>query len=82
MINIQEVNIPTKGIANKIRFNVHPFGLSPTNGFRIGYVLTDDNNKYVVGGIINVPQEIYDNWGTDDSYIVNYCLNELKLTAV
>lgn len=82
MINIQEVIVPTKGTANKVDFFIQPFPLSPTEGIQVMFYLTNDQKEHILRGMVKVPQSVYDEWGSDDSHIVNYCLKELNLQAV
>ena len=79
MTNIQPIEIATKGTATKIEIVVMAFKLNPTDGIRMSYQLTDEQNNGLLGGTITIPMTVYEQWGVDDSYIVDYVLNELSL---
>ena len=41
--------------------------------------LRNDDEKILVEGNHSIPKEVIDQWGTDDSYIENYLINDAKV---
>jgi hypothetical protein len=68
---------PTVNIGN-LRISVMNIVLF--NSVSVQAVLFDADNNYIDTKIIVIKDADYLNWGNDDSYIVNYVLNELNLT--
>ena len=81
-MNIQptsNLQIQLEGVATNLEITVNAFSLFPSS--------IDVNwNVYGEGfsksGTITLPQSIIDQWGTDDTIVKNYVLQELNLTEV
>ena len=71
------VQLPLDGTADTIEIIVQPFPLYPTSVNVFWKVSGINTSKE---GIIVIPQSIVDLWGTDDSVVKNYVLQELNLT--
>jgi hypothetical protein len=71
------VQLPLDGTADTIEIIVQPFPLYPTSVNVFWKVSGINTSKE---GIIVIPQSIVDSWGTDDSVVKNYVLQELNLT--
>ncbi len=71
------VQLPLDGTADTIEIIVQPFSLYPTSVNVFWKVSGINTSKE---GIIVIPQSIVDLWGTDDSVVKNYVLQELNLT--
>lgn len=98
MIKIQDVIIPAKGTAKYLNVRVLPFDLEPTTGITLYWALHKEGTdvqivdevetEVVVPGAVllegnlNFPQSEYDNWGTDDSVVTDWAMNELGVTPV
>lgn len=81
MINIEPVVIPTKGTATKLEIRVLTFGLNSTSATTYWSLLTD-TNQVVLDGNLVIPSEVFLNWGTDDSIIEDYVIDELNLVKI
>jgi len=73
------VNFPLDGEANKIDINVNSFGLFPSEISVTWKVYGDTASK---SGVIVLPQSIVDVWGTDDTVVKDYVLQQLGLTEI
>jgi len=94
MIKIQDVIVPTKGTGKYLGVRALTFDITPTNGLSLYWsihvedtVIEDDVEVKkpgitILDGNLNLPQEVYDTWGTDDSHITDWVLNELNLTKI
>ncbi len=90
MIEIQDVVVPTKGIAkyfNLLALNFPPFPTSVVFYWSIyaqGVVNVDQlgPTDLLLDGNLTMNQETYDNWGTNDEYVINWALNELGFVQV
>ena len=95
MIKIQDVVVPTKGTGKYLNVRVLPFDLEPTNGIQLYWAVlaetTSTNEEGVeevnpgpmlLEGNLNFPQDQYELWGTDDSFVTDWALTELNLTKI
>ena len=73
------VQLPLDGIATELEIIVQPFPLFPT---QINVFWKVSGTTVSKEGIISLPQSIIDNWGTDDTIVENYVLQQLDLTKV
>jgi hypothetical protein len=71
------VQLPLDGTADTIEIIVQPFPLYPTS-INVFWKVSGINTSKE--GVIVIPQSIVDSWGTDDSVVKNYVLQELNLT--
>lgn len=71
------VQLPLGGEINTLEITVQPFNLFPTT-VSVSWAVTGENIKRE--GIMALPQSIVDQWGTDDTIVQNYVLQELNLT--
>lgn len=81
-MNIQpttSVSFPLGGEVNQLDIVVNPFGLFPSEISVTWKVFGDTVSK---DGIIILPQSIIDVWGTDDTVVKDYVLEQLGLTEV
>ena len=70
-----ELNIRITAVATKIRWYMLRY--PETNSCY--WALQDSSDKTLAEGNINIPQEVIDTWGTDDSIIENYLVNVAKV---
>ena len=95
MIKIQDVIVPTKGTGKYINVRVLPFDLEPTNGIQLYWAVlaeatTPDSEgvdqvgpgAMLLEGNLSFPQDQYELWGTDDSFVTDWVLTELNLTKI
>ena len=82
MIKIAPVQI---GLPKKegVSINVKPINIelfAETCGSY--WQIFDENNNQLADGNLDIPSEIYLNWGEDDNIIIDYILAELGLEKV
>ena len=93
MIKIQDVVVPTKGTGKYLNVRVLTFDLEPQNGISLYWAIhsettnTDEEGvetlspgSVLLEGNLSMPQETYDQWGTDDSFVTDWALSELSLS--
>jgi hypothetical protein len=71
------VQLPLGGEINTLQITVDPFVLFPTT---ISVTWTVTGPSINRQGTLALPQSIVDQWGTDDTIVQNYVLQELNLT--
>lgn len=91
MVKIKDINVPTKGVGKN--FSIKVIGLELPNGTPTFYwqVLTDildiaesdEQPTYIPGymileGNLQMESEEYNQWGTDDNYVIDWALNKLN----
>lgn len=90
MIKIQDVTVPTKGTGKYFQITALNFVVSPTSGIQTYWqvfaeTLDEEGNStpgaMLIDGNLPMDEATYDAWGTDDSYVVNWALQELGFTA-
>jgi hypothetical protein len=95
MIKIQDVIVPTKGTGKYLNVRVLPFDLEPTNGIQLYWAVlaettTPDSEgvdqvgpgAMLLEGNLSFPQDQYELWGTDDSFVIDWAATELNLTII
>lgn len=78
MIEITPINVASFCI-NFVKIRVE-LNLEDTTS-RAFYWLMEEE-RIILSGDIEIPQQIHSQWGVDDSCISNYVLNELNLTKL
>ena len=81
-MNIQttsSVNFPLGGEANQLEIITNGFALFPSEISVTWKVYGDTTSKT---GVIILPQSIVDVWGTDDTVVKDYVLEQLGLTEI
>lgn len=93
MIKINDVIVPTKGTGKYLSVRALMFDITPTNGISLYWAIhvediaTEDEveikkpGAMVLEGNLNLPQEMYDTWGTDDAHVTDWVMSELGITA-
>ena len=78
-MNIQEVSYGVLGEANQIEIRIHPFAIG-----EIPMVSVDIKNdeKTFETRTLEMPQNIYENWGTDDSVVVEWVAEAISVTLI
>lgn len=74
IMKIVPINIPIKGVMDTLEIHVNSFELFPST-VQLYYILSGDNGR--MRGNLDVPADVVDQWGTDDTIIVDYVLNQL-----
>ncbi|NBX97443.1 hypothetical protein EBQ81_01065 [bacterium] len=81
-MNIQPtsyVQLPLESEANQLEIIVNSFPLFPSEITVIWKLYGEAVSKE---GILVIPQSIIDVWGTDDTVVKEYVLQQLDLTAI
>lgn len=79
MIDIQPVT--KESIVTKLSIDLPSFTLNATETTAHVTLFTEET-RFVEARTINIPPEIYSEWGKDDDFIVDYVLAELQLTRL
>lgn len=79
MINIEPIEIPTKGTAITLEVRVLTFSLNSDSATAY-YALRSENSNILLEGNLEISSEVFLNWGTDDSIIEDFVLQALNLT--
>jgi hypothetical protein len=95
MNKIQDVVVPTKGTGKYLNVRVLPFDLEPTNGIQLYWAVlaettTPDSEgvdqvgpgAMLLEGNLSFPQDQYELWGTDDTFVIDWAATELNLTII
>jgi len=81
-MNIQPtsyVQLPLESQADQLEITVNPFSLFPS---QISVTWKVYGNTISKEGTMILPEHIVDNWGTDDTVVKNYVLQQLNLIAI
>lgn len=70
--------VPKTQTITKIQISVPQFVLNATE-MDVYVTMYTDEMRFVDSVLVHIPPEIYKDWGTDDSHIVNYVMDQLKL---
>lgn len=73
-MKIIPINVPIKGVVDTLSIHVNSFELFPSS-VEVYYVLSGENGR--LRGNLEIPADVVDQWGTDDTIIVDYVLNRL-----
>lgn len=82
---MKQVNIQTKEItktSNVTSIEIEAATLELDRSARFPVRLLDENMNLVDIEIITIEGEEYDNWGSDDSYIIDIILGKLNMAKV
>jgi len=72
----QSIQLPLLGIVDTLEIRVNPFDLFPTQIEVVWKVSGDTLSKE---GTLILPQDIVHTWGTDDTVVKDYVLQQLGL---
>jgi hypothetical protein len=81
-MNIQPTNsvsFPLEGEVNQLEITTNPFTLFPSH---VSVTWKVSGNTTSKKGIIVLPKSIVDVWGTDDTVVKDYVLQQLGLTEI
>lgn len=81
MINIQPIEIPLFGTITQVEIIIPTFSLSDLNTVSI------EIHLYINGQFFKkldqpIPQNVYNSWGTDDNYLINWALEQNGFTIL
>jgi hypothetical protein len=86
MNKIQDIVVPTKGTGKYLEVRALTFNLTPTNGISLYWAIYSEDNEspgfMLLEGNLYMPQEKYDLWGTDDTFVIDWAAKELNLTLI
>ena len=95
MNKIQDIVVPTKGTGKYLEVRALTFNLTPTNGISLYWAIyseqtnTDEEGietktpgSIILEGNLHMPQEKYELWGTDDTFVIDWAAEELHLTLI
>lgn len=71
------VQVPLDGTATELEIRVESFPLFP-NEINVFWKVSGDSTSKE--GVMTLPQVIVDQWGTDDTIVEAYVLQQLNLT--
>jgi hypothetical protein len=71
---MKEITIITTKVITKIKWFMTNYPV----GTMSYYELQTESGEIVSSGTVNIPQEVIDVWGTDDSVIENYIIGQLN----
>jgi len=72
---MKEITITTTKVITKIKWFMTGYPVSTMSY----YELQTESGEVVSSGTLNIPQEVIDIWGTDDSVIENYIIENLAI---
>lgn len=78
-MNINIIPTETKYVCDRIQISIDDFKLKATNGSCRVFFYNESGGSVVKVERVEIPEEVYTNWGTDDQVIVDYVLNTLQL---
>jgi len=95
MNKIQDIAVPTKGTGKYLEVRALTFNLTPTSGISLYWAIYTENTStdeagvetktpgsIVLEGNLHMPQEKYELWGTDDTFVIEWAATELNLTLI
>lgn len=75
---IEPVTIPTSGIATQLYVQANSFTADAKN-CTLYYYLADDNNMQLIQGYVQMTDEQFANWGTDNDVLYTIVADEKGL---
>jgi len=86
MIKIEDVVVPTKGTGKYLEVRAITFDLTPTDGIQLYWAIYAEEvifrGRALLEGNLHLPQEQYELWGTDDTFVIDWTLEQLNLTKI
>ena len=95
MNKIEDLVVPTKGTGKYLEVRALTFNLTPTSGISLYWAVYTENTStdeagvetktpgsIVLEGNLHMPQEKYELWGTDDTFVIDWAAEELHLTLI
>lgn len=87
MTKIETIEVPTKGSGSFFSIRTNGFEIDPQNPvdnipFYWAVYETEEKSKCVLEGNMSMDKDTYDQWGADDTFVVEWACNELGFTIV
>ena len=95
MNKIEDIVVPTKGTGKYLEVRALTFNLTPTSGIQLYWSINTETTvtnpegeevkapgAIVLEGNLYMPQEQYDLWGTDDTFVIEWTATQLNLTLI
>jgi hypothetical protein len=92
MTQIQPITVPTKGVGTQFEIRSNGYTINPNNPqpptfyWQVFSVQSPiDSEQYqipVLEGNINMDVETYNQWGTDDEFVIQWACNQLGFIIV
>jgi hypothetical protein len=95
MNKIEDLVVPTKGTGKYLEVRALTFNLTPTSGITLYWAVytetssLDENGlevqtpgSIVLEGNLHMPQEQYELWGTNDTFVIEWAATQLYLTLI
>lgn len=76
---IEPIIIPIRGAACIMRLVAR---VAPGQNATIEYTLWTEEYLAVMNGIVEMPKDVYEQWGTDDAFLYTWAAGVLGLTIV
>ena len=95
MNKIEDIVVPTTGTGKYLEVRALTFNLTPTSGITLYWAIytetssLDENGlevqtpgSIVLEGNLHMPQEQYELWGTDDTFVIEWAAEQLNLVLI
>jgi hypothetical protein len=95
MNKIEDLVVPTKGTGKYLEVRALTFNLTPTSGITLYWAIYTEQTytnaeevevsgpgSIVLEGNLHMPQEQYELWGTDDTFVIEWVAAQLYLTLI
>lgn len=77
--NIEQISYGVLGNADQIEITIGSFSLGEIPRVIVSF---KNSEKTLETKVLEMPEETYQNWGTDDQVVVDFVLEELGLTEI
>lgn len=75
-VDVQPISVSVEVAKADVQFI--DFQLNATDGY-VQVLRYDKNDRFIDTTVVHIPPDIYSQWGTDDSIIIDYALEQLKM---
>jgi hypothetical protein len=95
MNKIEDVIVPTKGTGKYLEVRALTFNLTPTSGISLYWAIHTETSSEnpegetvltpganILDGNLYLPQDKYEQWGTDDTFVIEWAAEQLSLTLI
>lgn len=79
IINIEPYTVAHTG--TKVEVTMPQFELGATDGYAYAHIF-EESGRIVKSERVHIPPEVWQEWGQDDRFIVDYVLAELNIIEV
>ena len=82
MAKITPITFPGKiGTANEIKIMVN-FNLEEVTARAIYQLIDSDSRKVLSNNLLVIPEDIYELWGADNQYIINWVAEQIGIELI